>query len=121
MEDSSLAGAATAASAGLSAGLASFSCAHNPLLIMPMSRMSASNGMIFFTRIISSLLKKLGFRGSAKLRFYPFVRSSGLFCSTAQEQILFTGPHGFHKEFGTIIDDPVRSRFLEFRVTGRSS
>jgi len=57
MEDSSLAGAA-AASAGLSAGLASFSCAHYPLLFIPMSRVSGSNSMMFFTRIIGSLLEK---------------------------------------------------------------
>src|SRR6267378_1539777 len=51
-EDSSFGGAAGAASAGLSAGLASLSCARAVMAIAVMDKASASSTLRFFTRII---------------------------------------------------------------------
>ena len=49
------------------------------------------------------------------------MRSPGLFCSTADEQTLFVSRRGIQKEFGAVIDNPVRASLLEFGVARGSS
>src|SRR5712672_3595098 len=55
-DDSSLGGAAGAPSAGLSAGLASLSCARTPAAIAANEKISASAALRVFTRVIFALL-----------------------------------------------------------------
>src|SRR2546422_8416521 len=73
---------------------------------------------IFHTHHRFSPRRKRIVRRLAKLRFYLFVGSPGLFCSTAEEKRLFTGGFEIQDEFGTVLDDPVRARLFEFRVAG---
>ncbi len=49
------------------------------------------------------------------------MRSPGLFCSTANEQKRFASRRGIQKEFGAVIDNPVRAGLLEFGVVRGSA
>src|SRR5260370_7359104 len=115
-EDSSFGGAAGAASAGLSAGLASLSCARAVMAIAVVDKASAGSTLRFFTRIIFLSSEQTGICDLAKLRFYLFPRNPGLFCSTAEEQKVFVGRGGMQKNSGAVIDDPIRASLLEFCI-----
>src|SRR5216684_2540643 len=119
-EDSSFGGAAGLASAGLSAGLASLSCARAVMASAVMDKASAGSTLRFFTRIIFLSSHRL-VCDLAKLRFYLFPRNPGLLCSTAEEQNVFIGRGGMQKNSGAVIDDPVRTGLLEFGIARRSA